>query len=130
MVGGAGRKTPAGQLRSLRSWRVGAGGGELGGRMLLDRIGAEGVSPQRGSRNGVGFPRFSGQTDNGHAMTPDCPSITTPTKIRRRFTPQQKDDAVALCLQAGLSSNAIVQRLGLPSSSLARWVRQTRIDRG
>lgn len=29
MVGGAGRKTPAGQLRSLRSWRVGAGGGEL-----------------------------------------------------------------------------------------------------
>ena len=35
-----------------------------------------------------------------------------------------------LCLQEGLSCNAVAQRLGLPSSSLARWVRQARIDRG
>ncbi|WP_416223861.1 transposase [Synechococcus sp. CBW1107] len=35
-----------------------------------------------------------------------------------------------LCLQGGLSCNAVAERLGLPSSSLARWVRQARIDRG
>ena len=35
-----------------------------------------------------------------------------------------------LCLQEGLSYNAVPQRLGLPSSSLARWVRQARIDLG
>lgn len=55
--------------------------------------------------------------------------MTTPTKTRRRFTAQQKAEAVELCLQEGLSCNAVAQRLGLPSSSLARWVRQARIDR-
>ncbi len=35
-----------------------------------------------------------------------------------------------LCLQEGLCCNAVAQRLGLPSTSLARWVRQARIDRG
>ena len=35
-----------------------------------------------------------------------------------------------LCLQEGLFCNAVAQRLGLPSSSLARWLRQARIDRG
>ncbi len=35
-----------------------------------------------------------------------------------------------LCLQEGLSCNTVAERLGLPSSSLARWVRQARIDRG
>lgn len=35
-----------------------------------------------------------------------------------------------LCLQEGLSCNAVAQRLGLPSSSLARWVRPARVDRG
>jgi transposase-like protein len=56
--------------------------------------------------------------------------MTNPTKTRRRFTAQQKAEAVELCLQEGLSCNAVAQRLGLPSSSLARWVRQARIDRG
>ena len=56
--------------------------------------------------------------------------MTNPTTTRRRFTAQQKAEAVELCLQEGLSCNAVAQRLGLPSSSLARWVRQTRIDRG
>jgi transposase len=37
---------------------------------------------------------------------------------------------VELCLQEGLCCNAVAQRLGLPSTSLARWVRQARIDRG
>ena len=50
--------------------------------------------------------------------------MTTPTKTQLRFTAQQKAEAVELCLQEGLSGNAVAQRLGLPSSSLARWVRQ------
>ena len=56
--------------------------------------------------------------------------MTHTTKTRRRFTAQQKQEAIDLCLQEGLSCNAVAQRLGLPSSSLARWVRQARIDRG
>ena len=56
--------------------------------------------------------------------------MTNPTKTRRRFTAQQKQEAIDLCLQEGLSCNAVAQSLGLPSSSLARWVRQARIDRG
>ena len=56
--------------------------------------------------------------------------MTNPTRTRRRFTAQQKAEAVELCLQEGLSCNAVAERLGLPTSSLARWVRQARIDRG
>lgn len=56
--------------------------------------------------------------------------MSNPTRTRRRFTAHQKAEAVKLCLQQGLSCNAVAQRLGLPSSSLARWVRQARIDRG
>ena len=56
--------------------------------------------------------------------------MSNPTRTRRRFTAEQKAEAVELCLQEGLSCNAVAQRLGLPSSSLARWVRQARIDRG
>jgi transposase-like protein len=43
---------------------------------------------------------------------------------------QQKTEAVELCLEECLSGHAVAERLGLPSSSLARWVRQARIDRG
>jgi transposase-like protein len=56
--------------------------------------------------------------------------MTNPTRTRRRFTAQQRQEAIDLCLQEGLSCNAVAQRLGLPSSSLARWVRQARVDRG
>jgi len=56
--------------------------------------------------------------------------MTNPTKTRRRFTAQQKQEAIELCLREGLSCNAVAQRLGLSTSSLAKWVRQARIDRG
>ena len=56
--------------------------------------------------------------------------MTIPTRTRRRFTSQQKAEAVELRLQEGLSCNAVAQRLGLPTSILARWVRQARIDLG
>ena len=56
--------------------------------------------------------------------------MTNPNRVRRRFTPQQKEEAVALCLAEGLTCTAVAQRLGIPVSSLAKWVRQARIDRG
>lgn len=56
--------------------------------------------------------------------------MTNPTKTRRRFTAQQKQEAIELCLREDLSCNAVAQRLGLSTSSLAKWVRQARIDRG
>ncbi len=56
--------------------------------------------------------------------------MTNPTKTRRRFTAQQRQEAVALCLSEGLACTAVDQRLGIPISSLAKWVRQARIDRG
>jgi transposase-like protein len=52
-----------------------------------------------------------------------------PIRTRRRFAAQQKAEAVELCLQEGLCGHAVPERLGLPSSSLARWVRQARSDR-
>jgi len=55
--------------------------------------------------------------------------MTNPTKTRRRFTAQQRQEAVELCFSEGLSCTAVAQRLGLPISSLAKWVRQARIDR-
>ncbi len=43
---------------------------------------------------------------------------------------RSKRRAVALCLAEGLTCTAVAQRLGIPVSSLAKWVRQARIDRG
>lgn len=56
--------------------------------------------------------------------------MTNPTRSRRRFTAQQMQEAVELCLSEGLSCHAAAERLGLPGRSLARWVRQARIDQG
>ena len=49
--------------------------------------------------------------------------MSNPNRARRRFTPQQKEEAVALCLAEGLTCTAVAQRLGIPVSSLAKWVR-------
>jgi transposase-like protein len=54
--------------------------------------------------------------------------MTNPTHSRRRFTAQQKQEAVEPCLSEGLSCHAAAERLGLPGRCLARWVRQARID--
>lgn len=56
--------------------------------------------------------------------------MTNPTKTWRRFTALQRQEAVELCLSEWLSCTAVAQRLGLPNSSLAKWVRQARIYRG
>lgn len=54
----------------------------------------------------------------------------SPTKTRSQFTAQQKAEVIKPCLQEILSSHGVAERLGLPSSRLARWVQQARIDRG
>ncbi|CAK6698462.1 hypothetical protein IFHNHDMJ_02435 [Synechococcus sp. CBW1107] len=56
--------------------------------------------------------------------------MSNPSRTRRRFTAHQKAEAVELCLQESLSCNTVAERLGRPTSSLAGWVRQARIDRG
>lgn len=52
------------------------------------------------------------------------------TKTRRLFTALQRQEAVELCLAEGLTCRPVAQRFGLPNSTLAKWVRQARIDRG
>jgi transposase-like protein len=56
--------------------------------------------------------------------------MNNPIRARRRFSPQQKEEGVALCLAEGLTCTAVPQRLGIPISRLAKWVRQARINRG
>jgi transposase-like protein len=49
--------------------------------------------------------------------------MTSLTKSRRQFMAQQKQAAVELCLSESLSRTDVAQRLGIPISSLAKWVR-------
>ncbi len=56
--------------------------------------------------------------------------MSNPNLARLRFTPQQKQEAVAHCLGEGLTCTAVAQRLVIPVSSLAKWVRHPHIDRG
>ena len=56
--------------------------------------------------------------------------MTNPTKTRRQFTALQRQEAVELCLAEGLTCRAVAQRLDLPNSTLAKGVRQARIDHG
>ena len=53
---------------------------------------------------------------------------SNPSRPRRRFTPLQKQEAVACCLAEGLTCTAVAQRRGIPVSSLTKWVRQARTD--
>ncbi|MCX5943969.1 MAG: transposase [Cyanobacteria bacterium] len=53
--------------------------------------------------------------------------MTNPTKTRRQFTALQKQEADGLCLAEGLTCRVVAQRLG--NNTLAKWVRQARIDR-
>ena len=50
------------------------------------------------------------------------------TRQRRRFTPQQKAEAIALSQSEGLSILETSKRLGIHASCLGRWIRQAGID--
>jgi len=87
------------------------------------------IHPEAGSLE-WGSPGFREKSTGITPSPPECPSMTNPTKTSRRFTAPQKQEASELCRQEGISCNAVAQRLALPSSSLACWVRQARIERG
>lgn len=55
--------------------------------------------------------------------------MDTMTRQRRRFTSEQKAEAVELCLSEHLSILEASKRLGLHASCLGRWVKQAHIDR-
>ena len=54
--------------------------------------------------------------------------MNTMTRQRRRFTPQQKAEAIALCQSERLTILEASKRLGIHSTCLGRWIRQTEID--
>jgi transposase-like protein len=47
---------------------------------------------------------------------------------RRRFTPQQKAEAIALCQREELTILEASKRLGIHATCLGRWIRQAEID--
>ena len=49
-------------------------------------------------------------------------------KKRRRFTPEQKAQAVRIYRKSGKTIRQVAQELGLPQSSLSRWVKQVKVD--
>ena len=46
-------------------------------------------------------------------------------KLRRSFTPEFKQDAVDLCRRSGKSECQVAREVGIPQSTLNRWMRQT-----
>ena len=50
------------------------------------------------------------------------------SRQRRRFTPQQKPEANALCQREGLTILEASKRLGIHATCLGRWIRQAGID--
>ena len=54
--------------------------------------------------------------------------MDTMTRQRRRFTPQQKAEAIALCQSEGLAIQEAASRLGIHPSCLGRWLRQAGIE--
>lgn len=63
--------------------------------------------------------------DRAHAMIFRLSFDEQPDQDPLSVHPLQKQEAVDLCLLEGLPCNVVAQRLGLPSSSLARWARQS-----
>jgi transposase len=49
-------------------------------------------------------------------------------KKRRTFTPQQKAEAVKICLKSGKTIAEVARDLDLTENSLRNWVSQAKID--
>ena len=48
-------------------------------------------------------------------------------KSRRSFTPEFKQEAVDLCRRTGKSECQVARELGIPQSTLNRWMRQAAV---
>lgn len=70
-------------------------------------------------RTGDGFPWFCGKADRRNAITNKALIDERPSRPCLPFTPQCKDEAVAVCLVEGLTCTAVAHCLGIPVSSLA-----------
>jgi transposase len=49
-------------------------------------------------------------------------------KKRRKFTPEQRAQAVRIVKKSGKSIREVAEELDVPSSSLCRWVKQAEVD--
>jgi len=49
-------------------------------------------------------------------------------KKRRKFTPEQKAQAVRIVREAGKTLRQVAQEMDIPQSSLSRWVSQAKVD--
>ena len=49
-------------------------------------------------------------------------------KKRRRFTPEQKAQAVRIVRESGKSIRQVAEELDVPASSLGRWQQQADVD--
>lgn len=49
-------------------------------------------------------------------------------KKRRRFTPEQRAHVVRILRESGKSARDVAADLGIPASSLSRWVKQAEVD--
>ncbi len=72
----------------------------------------------------MGFPRFQGQVNRGHAIPTRLSTHDEPHQNSAAFHGTAEGGGHGALLQVELSCNAFAERLGLPTSSLARWVRQ------
>ena len=51
-------------------------------------------------------------------------------KHGKRYTKEQKAEAVRLVRESDQSVNSVAEHLGIPGSTLGRWVKQAQIDAG
>ena len=49
-------------------------------------------------------------------------------KKRRKFTPEQKAQAVRIVLESGNPVRQVALEIDIPESSLSRWVSQAKVD--
>ncbi len=47
---------------------------------------------------------------------------------RRKFTPEQRAQAVGIVRESGKPIRQVAEELDLPASSLARWIQQAKVD--
>jgi transposase-like protein len=95
---------------------------ERGKAMVMEAV----ASLPNDDDSDVVVPRFNGQVVKPPAYT----TIDTMNRQRRRFTTEQKAEAVGLCLRENLSILEASKRLGVHASCLGRWVKQAQIDQG